>query len=148
MSIKDTLVSVIVNKHVHHIHDNGRTVAIRLEYKRLYKNKGTLEIDKPTRRVSLTFSDEKVDLRSSDDTRRNLTARQAERAINTFLYGQRVKVKHDQCELLINQAKRWCWIEETTPTRLRLTYDMPNAGEMSGWWKYIAINNFHYIANY
>jgi len=138
MSIKDTLVSVIVNKHVHHIHDNGRTVAIRLEYKR----------DKPTRRVNLTFSDEKVDLRSSSNTRYNLTARQAERAISTFLYGQRVKVKHDQCDLLINQAKRWCWIEETTPTRLRITYDMPNAGEMSGWWKYIAINDFHYISNY
>lgn len=119
MSIKDTLVSVIVNKHVHHIHENGRTVAIRLEYKR----------DKPTRRVSLTFSDKDVDLRSSIDSRRNLTARQAERAIITFLYGQRVKFRDDQCDLVINQAKRWCWIKETTPTRLRIAYDLPNAGK-------------------
>ena len=138
MSIRDTIESVVKNGHVDHIHDNGRTVAIRLEYKR----------DKPTRRVNLTFSDEQVDLRGSSNARYNLTARQAERAIKTFLHGQRVKVKHDQCDLLINQAKRWCHIEETTQTRLRLNYDMPNAGEMGGWWKYIAINQFHYISNY
>jgi len=138
MSIRGTIESVLKNGQVDHIQENGRTVAIRLEYKR----------DRPTRRVNLTFSDESVDLRSSSNTKYNLTARQAERAINTFLYGQRVKVRHDQCDLLINQAKRWCHVEETTPTRLRLVYDMPNAGEMSGWWKYININQFHYISNY
>lgn len=138
MNTRNTIESVLKNGHVDHIHENGRTVAIRLEYKR----------DKPTRRVNLTFSDGSVDLRSSSNTIYNLTARQAERAINTFLYGQRVKIKHGQCDLLINQAKRWCWIEETTPTRLRLAYDMPNAGEMRGWWKYIAINQFTYISNY
>ena len=138
MSIRDTIESVLKNGYVDHIHDNRRTVAIRRECERA----------NPSGRINLTFSDEQVDLRSSSNTKRNLTVKQAERAIKTFLYGQRVKVKHDQCDLLINQAERWCHVKETTPTRLRLSYDMPNAGEMSGWWKYIAINQFTYISNY
>lgn len=141
MNYRSILESVRDTGILDHIHCEGRTVAIRQGY-------SFGRHPKPTGKLHLTFSDSRADLRASGDTIYNLTIKQAERAIRIFLLGQRVKIAHDQCDLFINQAFRWCCVDQKTPSRLRLSYNMPNAGTMGGWWKYFQIGPFHYVTNH
>jgi len=66
--------------------------------------------------------------------------------IRNFLEGKRVKWVADQFDLEINQAERWCWVVKKTPTRVRVSYEMPNAGEMAGWYGHTQVGDQHYIA--
>lgn len=38
-------------------------------------------------------------------------------------------------DMMINQGFRFCDVVKVTPTRVRLEYEMPNAGLMGGWYK-------------
>ncbi len=136
--ILDTLKAVSTSGILDHIEINGRTVAIRADYER-DKNLGT---------VNLRFSDSLASRKSFQDyVISNLSVEDAERIISIFFFGRRVLISHDNFGMAINQADRWCSIEKRTPKRLRIAYEMPNAGIMSGWWKYIQINDYAYLTN-
>lgn len=136
--ILETLKAVSTSGILDHIKMNGRTVAIRADYAR-DKNLGT---------VNLRFSDSLANPESFlNYVVSNLSVEEAERIISIFFFGRRVLISHDNFGMQINQADRWCWIEKRTPKRLRISYEMPNAGIMYGWWKYIEINDYAYLTN-
>ena len=136
--IRETLKAVSTSGILDHIEVNGRTVAIRADYER-DKNLGT---------VNLRFSDSLASRKSfMDYVVSNLSVEEAERIISIFFFGRRVLISHDNFGMHINQADRWCSIEKRTPKRLRISYEMPNAGIMHGWWKYIQINDYAYLTN-
>ena len=121
-----------------HIILGGRVVAIRADYDR----------DRNTGLLNLRFSDSKAEGQwNRDYCIKGLSVKEAQRIVELFLYGHRVKVEDEQFDMEINQGKRWCWIEKRTPKRLRISYEMPNAGIMGGWWKNVQINQFSYIDN-
>ena len=123
---------------VDHIEVNDRVVAIR----------PAAYFQTPTGRYNLSFSDVGIDLRDEPggNTIRNVPERNVYPLIRNFLEGQRVKWVADQFDLEINQAERWCWVVKKTPTRVRVSYEMPNAGEMAGWYGHTQIGDQHYIA--
>lgn len=43
--------------------------------------------------------------------------------------------------MVINQGMRTAYVERWTPTRVRIEYEMPNAGWMGGWWHYATVCN-------
>lgn len=136
--IRETLKAVSTSGILDHIEVNGRTVAIRADYER-DKNLGT---------VNLRFSDSLASRKSfMDYVVSNLSVEEAERIISIFFFGRRVLISHDNFGMEINQSDRWCSIEKRTPKRLRISYEMPNAGIMAGWWKYIQINDYAYLTN-
>jgi len=98
-------------------------------------------------KFNLTFSDPRIDLRELDDEIVGVNARQARRLIQTFFWGLLVH-QAATFDLWINQADRECWIEgETaTPTRVRIAYEMPNAGEMGSWCHATRLGNLFYVA--
>lgn len=116
---------------------NGRVVAIRPwidpKWRKAHQVRG-IDFGAPGH-FTLTFSDPRYDLRDGgQDTIERVTARQAHRLIETFLWGYRCH-RDDGFDLWINQAERWCYIlgETATPTRVRIEYEMPNAGTMGSW---------------
>jgi hypothetical protein len=123
---------------VDHICVNDRVVAIRPV--RIKEGR--------TGRYNLSFSDVGIDLREEPggDTIRNVAERDVYPLTRNFLEGQRVKWVADQFDLEINQAERWCWVVKRTPTRVRVSYEMPNAGEMAGWYGHTQVGEQHYIA--
>jgi hypothetical protein len=122
---------------VDHIEFNDRVVAIR----------PVCIQHAPTGRYDLSFSDVGIDLRDErgGNTIRNVAERDVYPLIRNFLEGQRTRWVADQFDLEINQAERWCWVVKQTPTRVRLSYEMPNAGEMAGWYGHTQIGDQHYI---
>jgi hypothetical protein len=136
--ILETLQAVSTSKYGFndHIIMNGRTVAIRADYDK-YKNTGLL---------NLRFSDSKVNS-MPDYCVKGLSVKEAKRIIEIFIWGRRVLISHDHFGMEINQSDRWCSIDKRTPKRLRISYEMPNAGIMAGWWKYIQINDYAYLTN-
>ena len=108
---------------VDHIRRGGKVVAIRR------RSEG---------RYSLGFSDpaEKNIMTVLDVAEKDL-----EHVINTFLYGQ-LGDDPDYPRLFINQGWRECAVVKTTPTRARIEYEMPNAGLMGGWQKYVDLDVF------
>ena len=123
---------------VDHIEGNDRVVAIR----------PATYFQTPTGRYNLAFSDVGIDLRDEPggNTIRNEPERDVYPLIRNFLEGQRVDWVADQFDLEINQAERWCWVVKRTPTRVRVSYEMPNAGEMAGWYGHTQVGDQHYIA--
>ena len=102
----------------------------------------------PTGRYDLSFSDVAIDLRdeTGGNTIRNVPERDVYPLIRNFMEGKRTRWVADQFDLEINQAERWCWVVKRTPTRVRVRYEMPNAGEMAGWYGHTQIGEQHYIA--
>lgn len=123
---------------VDHVEVNDRVVAIR----------PAAYFQTPTGRYDLSFSDSETDLRDEPggNTIRNVAERDVYPLTRNFLEGQRVKWVADQFDLEINQAERWCWVVKRTPTRVRVSYEMPNAGEMAGWYGHTQVGEQHYIA--
>jgi hypothetical protein len=128
---------------------NGRVVAIRPwidpKWRKAHQVKG-IEFGAPGH-FTLTFSDPRYDLRDGgQDTIERVTARQAKRLIGTFLRGYFCH-QDDGFDLWINQAERWCYIlgETATPTRVRIEYEMPNAGTMGSWCHATRLGNYYYL---
>ena len=117
---------------------NSRVVAIRPVWIRHMR----------TGRYDLSFSDVGTDLRDEPggNTIRAVPERYVYPLIRNFLEGQRTRWVADQFDMEINQAERWCWVVKRTPTRVRVSYEMPNAGEMAGWYGHTQIGEQHYIA--
>lgn len=142
-------------RHVAHVnqeyqgHATGRVVAIRPwidpRWRKARQVKG-IDFGAPGH-FTLTFSDPRHDLRGDQDTIEKVTARQAKRLIQTFLWGHRCH-QDDGFDLWINQAERWCWIlgETATPTRVRIEYEMPNAGTMGSWCHATRLGQQYYLA--
>lgn len=110
--------------------------------------------DHPTRAVAIrpsaeagkfdvTFSDSAPHLELSQ-TRHALTQKAASKLILTFFWGE---VGHkDEAQLFINQNWRDVAVIKTTPTRVRIEYEMPNAGIMGGWQYYVDVDDRRYFA--
>lgn len=77
---------------------------------------------------------------------RGLTLKQADRLIKSFMRG--VRGGKQTAWLHINQAERYCEVVKTTPTRVRIEYEMPNAGLMGGWQYYADCGRFRYYSYY
>lgn len=119
-----------------HIIIDGRVVAIRADYER----------DRNTGLLNLRFSDSNIGW-MPDYCIKGLSVKEAQRIVEIFLWGRTILISHDNFTMKINQAVRWCCIDKRTPKRLRISYEMPNAGIMAGWWKYIQINDYAYLTN-
>ena len=131
VTISDTFYECINGNHVAHCEHKGRTVALRINRDK------TFNVD---------FSDSKNLKDNRPSTSSNNTRIQAERIIKNFLYGFVVDA---DCgfQLHINQADRDCEIIKRTDTRLRVGYEMPNAGFMAGWYSYFALDSILYITH-
>ena len=117
---------------------NERIVAIRTGY-----DTGTFNLD---------FSDPKVDLRyeKDGDTNYNVPAKIVERTIDVFLTGARVDRfdKWPRFRGLANQKIRLCIVEKLTPTRARISYELPVAGEVQSWRYQTTVGRYSYIGRY
>lgn len=127
----------------------GRIVAIRPwidpKWRKAHQVKG-VDFGAPGH-FTLTFSDPKFDLRDQGDTIERVTARQAKRLIQTFFWGRRVH-KGAWFDLFINQGRRDCYVvgETATPTRVRIEYEMPNAGTMGSWCHSTRLGDYYYLS--
>lgn len=101
---------------------------------------------------NLSFSDPKVDLRKGKegDTRYDVPAKIVERTIATFLSGKRVDRfdKWPRFHGLANQKVRPCIVEQFTPTRARVSYELPTAGVVRSWRYQTTIGRWSYIGTY
>lgn len=75
-----------------------------------------------------------------------LTRKQAERLIKSFMRGR--PGSKATAWLHINQADRHCEVVKETPTRVRVEYEMPNAGMMGGWQYYADCGRYRYYSYY
>lgn len=98
-------------------------------------------------KLDLTFSDPQADLGNQASTLPAVTPRRAERLIQTFMLGKRV-LEDQVFGLVINQGHRDCWIDADTitPTKVRIGYEMPNAGDMGSWVYATRLGNTYYIS--
>jgi hypothetical protein len=118
----------------------GRTVAIR-------PHNATKAYTSCVGYFDLTFSDPWLDLRKTGDEIKKVNDRQAESLIRTFLHGIYVD-QDDGFDLFINQGERWCYVlpETATPTRVRIEYEMPNAGDVGSWCHAARLGRIFYLA--
>ena len=96
---------------------------------------------------NLTFSDSKVDLRIKGDTLYNVPEKDVAQKIQMFFCGTRT-TESGCLTMMINQGVRDCWIEKLTPTRCRIEYEMPNAGQMGGWRYQTTVGGYTYVAEW
>ena len=101
---------------------------------------------------NLSFEDPKVDLRKGKDgdTNYNVPAKIVERTIDVFLTGARVDRfdKWPRFRGLANQKIRLCIVEKLTPTRARISYELPVAGEVQSWRYQTTVGRYSYIGRY
>ena len=119
---------------------NGRIVAIR---DGLHSHPNTFRLD---------FSDPKVDLRQAKGGSElyNVPAKIVERTIATFLSGKRVHRfdKWPRFHGLANQKVRLCIVEKFTPTRAKVSYELPVAGVVRSWRYQTTVGPYSYIGTY
>jgi hypothetical protein len=96
--------------------------------------------------VDLVFQHYDGDRLRCHEYKWSVPAKQATRLIRTFLRGEQGD-KHEP-DLFINQAVRECTVVKTTPTRVRIEYEMPNAGLMGGWQYYVDLGDVRYYSYY
>ncbi len=99
---------------------------------------------------NLTFSDRKVDLRfqPGGDTLYDVKSDLAHRTIRNFLIGSRVADENDIFDQMINQGVRECYVIKLTPTRCRIEYEMPNAGDMQAWRYQTTVGGMTYVSDW
>ena len=126
--------------HVAHITKGNRIVALR---------PARIEsIVSTHNKFNLDFQDADFDLRPDGNTLYNLTEAKARKAIRTFFVGVRRQTSHGLIYLHINQAERECEILKTTPSRIRIEYELPNSGLVQAWRNKVDIGTRRYINNY
>jgi hypothetical protein len=76
----------------------------------------------------------------------DLTEKRAEKTAIRFLSGKRSSATAPV--LRINQADRFCAVVKTTATRVRVEYEMPNAGLMGSWQYYVDVCDKRYYSTY
>ena len=134
--IVDAINNVIENGYsVDHVHDNDKSVAIRA----IGNGPG----------LWLHFKD------GSTVSQGHIDMKKAVRIIATFLRGERITSQGHNDQFAkewfayhINQGWRDCEVVKTTPTRIRVEYEMPNAGIMGGWMYYADIGDDRYVSGY
>lgn len=97
---------------------------------------------------NLSFSDPKVDLRIDGDTLYDVPEAQVTSIIENFLEGYRVSEMQPWATMMINQGHRDVTVVKITPTRCRIEYEMPNAGEMGAWRHQTTVGPYTYIAEW
>ena len=99
---------------------------------------------------NLDFSDPQVDLRQEKDgsTLYDVPADRVQRTIAVFLGGPRLEIDRNRFfEQYINQANRECELVKLTPTRARVSYDLPS-GPTGTWRSQTTIGRYSYIGSY
>lgn len=117
----------------------NRTVGVRLACDKRGFSNG---------RFNISFSDHRVDLRETgQDTQYNVTAKQARKMIDLFLHGELLTENDYGFWDYVNQADRDLGIiwESETPSRVRVDYEMPNAGMVEAWRGKVRIGEYVYI---
>ena len=138
--ISDALDACHNSAHVNHVRaNNGRVVAIRPTGGSDWHAPGLFD---------LTFSHPDIDHRPhGDDGKWSVTRTDATRSIKTFMTADVIQnvdiIYFDQH---INQQWRECEIVKRTPTRVRLSYELPRTGFTHTWRYYLDLGATRYLS--